>query len=44
MADEHGRLVGLLRSGDAEQAAEAFADHAAGRGPVPDARAAKKQG
>ncbi|MFI0901350.1 GntR family transcriptional regulator [Streptomyces sp. NPDC020983] len=42
MADEHGRLVSLLRSGDAEQAAEAFADHAAGRGPVPDARAARK--
>ncbi|WP_335972268.1 MULTISPECIES: GntR family transcriptional regulator [Streptomycetaceae] len=42
MADEHGRLVGLLRAGDAEAAAEAFADHAAGRGPVPDARAAKQ--
>ncbi|MEW1865562.1 GntR family transcriptional regulator [Streptomyces sp. NBC_00669] len=38
MADEHGRLVGLLRAGDGEQAADAFADHAAGRGPVPDAR------
>ncbi|MFI0717565.1 GntR family transcriptional regulator [Streptomyces sp. NPDC021224] len=43
MADEHGRLVSLLRSGDAEQAADAFADHAAGRGPVPDARAAKNK-
>jgi DNA-binding GntR family transcriptional regulator len=42
MADEHGRLVGLLRGDDAELAAEAFADHAAGRGPVPDGRAAKK--
>ncbi|WP_328459545.1 GntR family transcriptional regulator [Streptomyces sp. NBC_00448] len=38
MADEHGRLVGLLRAGDGDQAADAFADHAAGRGPVPDAR------
>ncbi|MFB7595186.1 GntR family transcriptional regulator [Streptomyces sp. NPDC056160] len=38
MADEHGRLVELLRSGDAGKAAAAFADHAAGRGPVPDAR------
>ncbi|MEU6609244.1 GntR family transcriptional regulator [Streptomyces shenzhenensis] len=43
MADEHGRLVNLLRAGDTEQAAEAFADHAAGRGPVPDARTAKKK-
>ncbi|MFF3393484.1 GntR family transcriptional regulator [Streptomyces sp. NPDC002669] len=42
MADEHGRLVNLLRDGDADKAAAAFADHAAGRGPVPDARAAKK--
>ncbi|MEV6144701.1 MULTISPECIES: GntR family transcriptional regulator [unclassified Streptomyces] len=42
MADEHGRLVGLLRSGDPAEAAEAFADHAAGRGPVPDARQTKK--
>lgn len=42
MADEHGRLVGLLRSGEPDKAAAAFADHAAGRGPVPDAREAKK--
>ncbi|MFB6505172.1 MULTISPECIES: GntR family transcriptional regulator [unclassified Streptomyces] len=42
MADEHGRLVNLLRDGDPDKAADAFADHAAGRGPVPDARAAKK--
>ncbi|MET9917544.1 GntR family transcriptional regulator [Streptomyces sp. NPDC006435] len=42
MADEHGRLVNLLRAGDPDRAADAFADHAAGRGPVPDARAAKK--
>ncbi|MFB7915843.1 GntR family transcriptional regulator [Streptomyces sp. NPDC056061] len=42
MADEHGRLVNLLRAGDADRASDAFADHAAGRGPVPDARAAKK--
>ncbi|MFF9349022.1 GntR family transcriptional regulator [Streptomyces sp. NPDC014734] len=42
MADEHGRLVNLLRDGDADRAADAFGDHAAGRGPVPDARAAKK--
>ncbi|GAA3481901.1 GntR family transcriptional regulator [Streptomyces yanii] len=43
MAEEHGRLVGLLRSGDAELAAAAFADHAAGRGPVPDARGVKRK-
>ncbi|MEU2021367.1 GntR family transcriptional regulator [Streptomyces sp. NPDC016469] len=43
MAEEHGRLVGLLRSRDAEAAAEAFADHAAGRGPVPDARGTKRK-
>ncbi|WP_405718267.1 FCD domain-containing protein [Streptomyces sp. NBC_00046] len=42
MAEEHGRLVGLLRSGEPDKAAEAFADHAAGRGPVPDARGAEK--
>ncbi|WP_299538013.1 GntR family transcriptional regulator [uncultured Streptomyces sp.] len=42
MADEHGRLVHLLREGDPDRAAEAFADHAAGRGPVPDARTAKR--
>ncbi|MFB7083439.1 GntR family transcriptional regulator [Streptomyces sp. NPDC056308] len=42
MADEHGRLVSLLRAGDADVAAAAFADHAAGRGPVPDARAARR--
>ncbi|WP_393054378.1 GntR family transcriptional regulator [Streptomyces sp. LN549] len=42
MADEHGRLVGLLRAGEPEKAARAFADHAAGRGPVPDARETKQ--
>ncbi|MGY0488443.1 GntR family transcriptional regulator [Streptomyces sp. WG-D5] len=42
MADEHGRLVGLLRSREADKAAAAFADHAAGRGPVPDARGTRK--
>ncbi|MEV5610034.1 GntR family transcriptional regulator [Streptomyces sp. NPDC052225] len=42
MAEEHGRLVGLLRSGEPDKAGAAFADHAAGRGPVPDAREAKK--
>ncbi|MFB6819827.1 GntR family transcriptional regulator [Streptomyces sp. NPDC056347] len=42
MADEHGRLVGLLRAKDPGRAAEAFADHAAGRGPVPDARETKE--
>ncbi|BCJ34334.1 GntR family transcriptional regulator [Actinocatenispora thailandica] len=42
MADEHGRLVSLLRAGDAAAAAEAFAGHAAGRAPVPDRRTAKK--
>ncbi|MEV5604576.1 GntR family transcriptional regulator [Streptomyces sp. NPDC052299] len=42
MAEEHGRLVGLLRSGEPTKAAEAFADHAAGRGPVPDARETKR--
>ncbi|GAA5064703.1 GntR family transcriptional regulator [Thermocatellispora tengchongensis] len=42
MADEHGRLVSLLRDGDAGKAADAFADHAAGRSPVPDRRARKK--
>lgn len=42
MADEHGRLVGLLRSGEPAKAAQAFADHAAGRGPVPDARETKR--
>ncbi|MYT73855.1 GntR family transcriptional regulator [Streptomyces sp. cg28] len=42
MAHEHGRLVDLLRDGDADKAAAAFADHAAGRGPVPDARETKK--
>ncbi|MEU9794596.1 GntR family transcriptional regulator [Streptomyces sparsogenes] len=44
MADEHGRLVELLRSGDAGKAAAAFADHAAGRGPVPDARTTRAPG
>ncbi|MCP2324225.1 DNA-binding GntR family transcriptional regulator [Hamadaea flava] len=42
MADEHGRLVTLLRDGDADKAAEAFAAHAAGRAPVPDLRSGKK--
>ncbi|MCK2215638.1 GntR family transcriptional regulator [Actinomadura sp. ATCC 31491] len=42
MADEHGRLVSLLRAGDPGPAADAFADHAAGRSPVPDRRAGKK--
>ncbi|SEM35569.1 GntR family transcriptional regulator [Nonomuraea pusilla] len=42
MADEHGRLVSLLRDGDPVAAGEAFADHAAGRAPVPDGRAGKK--
>ncbi|WP_338694139.1 GntR family transcriptional regulator [Streptomyces sp. Q6] len=42
MAEEHGRLVGLLRSGEPDKAAAAFADHAAGRGPVPDAREVRK--
>ncbi|MFE9814156.1 GntR family transcriptional regulator [Streptomyces sp. NPDC005773] len=42
MADEHGRLVGLLRSREPAKAAQAFADHAAGRGPVPDARETKR--
>ncbi|MFD7868792.1 GntR family transcriptional regulator [Streptomyces sp. NPDC057682] len=42
MAEEHGRLVELLRSREPVKAAEAFADHAAGRGPVPDARESKK--
>ncbi|GAA4213171.1 GntR family transcriptional regulator [Actinocatenispora rupis] len=42
MADEHGRLVSLLRDGDGEKAAEAFAAHAAGRSPVPDERNGKK--
>lgn len=37
MADEHGRLVTLLRS-DPGKAADALADHAAGRSPVPDRR------
>ncbi|MGW7680342.1 GntR family transcriptional regulator [Kribbella sp. NPDC054772] len=43
MADEHGRLVQLLREPDADAAADAFANHAGGRGPVPDARMAKKK-
>ncbi|MER6511437.1 GntR family transcriptional regulator [Nonomuraea sp. NPDC001636] len=42
MADEHGRLVSLLRDGDPAKAAEAFADHSAGRSPVPDRRTRKK--
>ncbi|MBB2915343.1 DNA-binding GntR family transcriptional regulator [Streptosporangium becharense] len=44
MADEHGRLVSMLRDGDGAAAAEAFADHAAGRAPVPDRRVEKKPG
>ncbi|GAA1627957.1 GntR family transcriptional regulator [Nonomuraea maheshkhaliensis] len=42
MADEHGRLVALLRAGDPATAADAFADHAAGRSPVPDRRVQRK--
>ncbi|NUP47227.1 MAG: GntR family transcriptional regulator [Catenulispora sp.] len=42
MADEHGRLMSLLRDGDPEEAAEAFAAHAAGRAPVADRRTGKK--
>ncbi|WP_237102823.1 GntR family transcriptional regulator [Nonomuraea sp. MG754425] len=42
MTDEHGRLVTLLRDGDGARAADAFADHAAGRAPVPDRRARRK--
>ncbi|MFF4624654.1 GntR family transcriptional regulator [Nonomuraea jabiensis] len=42
MADEHGRLVTLLRDGDVATAADAFADHAAGRSPVPDRRTRRK--
>lgn len=41
MADEHGRLVALLREGDPKAAGQAFAEHAAGRGPVPDRRASR---
>ncbi|GAA1606696.1 MULTISPECIES: GntR family transcriptional regulator [Kribbella] len=43
MANEHGRLVQLLRETDPAEAAAAFANHAGGRGPVPDARTAKKK-
>ncbi|MGW4399469.1 GntR family transcriptional regulator [Amycolatopsis nivea] len=43
MADEHSRLVSLLRERDGEAAAEAFAAHAAGQSPVPDPRAQKKR-
>ncbi len=42
MADEHGRLVALLRQREPGKAAQAFGDHAAGRGPVPDARETKQ--
>jgi DNA-binding GntR family transcriptional regulator len=38
MAEEHGRLVDLLRARDAEKAAVAFARHAGRKSPVPDRR------
>jgi len=41
-AEEHSRLVSLLRSRDGEAAAEAFAAHAAGLSPAPDPQAVKK--
>src|SRR5262249_9533396 len=41
MADEHGRLVTLLRT-ESAKAPEAFANHAAGRSPVPDRRKSAK--
>ncbi|WP_169515270.1 FCD domain-containing protein [Amycolatopsis benzoatilytica] len=43
LADEHGRLVSLLRERDGEAAADAFAAHAAGLPLEPDSGAQKKK-
>jgi DNA-binding GntR family transcriptional regulator len=42
MANEHGRLLSLLRAGDPQKAGAAFADHAAGRTLVAEPVSARR--